>query len=690
MDVEPYVVGLCPYFWSHVPLSIQQVHSMRLIHGLHCLVSLEGEEQDHHQPDHNNNHNDNNDQAQAPRARQAGGKNQDSDSYYCYRVQPLSKCHLLGTIVAMDRRGNNTLVVVLDDGTGLVDCVYWSNNCSSSNHHSVQEQGGGGDAFCLPLLLDDVPGASSPTDHLCVGQLVQVFGQIDCACVLFMPDNGPNDRDNHHGSRRKKRKMANSSPSSDGAAAEEEEERETSFPTTSGQGGQNARTSSGFWSLSDVQWCKHEIRASWIQPIFYQNDHHHHNTKNSMNAGSYNVNVEIEHWKRVQEFDHQFRRLCSRRLCSHHHHHQSFPACWWDGGATGRHGYDQQGSTNPTTRDQISGTAVGPHLLLLNVRQIMQLLGPQIRDQIGDLTHFPSAAALQQQDPHNHKNNNSYSVSLDWQLFGPRCQCRDDNDDDDDDFLVPHKYRLLYCHCMATRLVVPKTSNSVTSCGVKDKQGDHDDDEDPNFVYRDALLSKLLQMEDKEQQKKQQQATEASNRSSGANVQSKRAMEEPWRFQYSTIIQDPTLVQLAQRLLGRHQEQPRHNKKDSTNKRWLLSSSSLALNTFRALRADGIVYLLDPESDTYLLLSRQRAIEPYLRRSMGLAPVSSVTDGNHAGKDAVVNDHLGQKKTTKKPQKPPIYWSSIPKARIQYVKRQLLWEQQQRRQEQEDFQRQEA
>jgi hypothetical protein len=43
---------------------------------------------------------------------------------------------------------------------------------------------------------------------------------------------------------------------------------------------------------------------------------------------------------------------------------------------------------------------------------------------------------------------------------------------------------------------------------------------------------------------------------------------------------------------------------------------TLFLNTFRALRQDGVIYLLNSNTDEYLLITRDRVMEPFVRDQM--------------------------------------------------------------------------
>lgn len=153
------------------------------------------------------------------------------------------------------------------------------------------------------------------------------------------------------------------------------------------------------------------------------------------------------------------------------------------------------------------------------------------------------------------KNRENFPSASDsrgaWKVFGVACKCK-----------LPYQHVLLYCHCTATTEAL-----------------------DSNFAFRDALLGYLLEME-KEHHKSQQQ---------------KKKPQLDFRFQYRAIVRHQELCKMAKQVVS------------SADKPGL-DASILFQNTFRALRDDGVLCLLDEESDTYLLLSRKSVLEPYIRR----------------------------------------------------------------------------
>jgi len=126
---EPFLVGIAPNFWAHVPMTIEGINGLKLISGIHCWTSANGE---HH--------------------------------------VPVSKCVLVGCIVnASTRSSDGATLFVLDDGTGLIDCLMWSNN-----HEN--------DLFCLPSLVPPDSGAEHK-NTIGLGNMFKVLGKIQCVTV---------------------------------------------------------------------------------------------------------------------------------------------------------------------------------------------------------------------------------------------------------------------------------------------------------------------------------------------------------------------------------------------------------------------------------------------------------------------------------------------------------------------------
>jgi len=154
---------------------------------------------------------------------------------------------------------------------------------------------------------------------------------------------------------------------------------------------------------------------------------------------------------------------------------------------------------------------------------------------------------------------------------------------------------LLYCHCQAKAEPM-----------------------DPLYRFRDALLHKLLSMQSR--------------------------MSERLEFKYKQIINDADLQAVA---LKDFIAEERTDKKDTINK--------LFLKTFRALRCDGVVYLLDSDTDEYLLITRTKVLEPFIRSQM-----EGVTDSSKTMQHFVSYN------------KAPEFISRVHNERLLYIKRLLI------------------
>jgi hypothetical protein len=164
------------------------------------------------------------------------------------------------------------------------------------------------------------------------------------------------------------------------------------------------------------------------------------------------------------------------------------------------------------------------------------------------------------------ENNTDNTASKDWHLvkyYGRSCKCS-----------MKYKEKLLYCHCIASK-----------------------DENDEKFVFRDALLELLIQLELIEKIKSSKN-TDAAETNSYAGDTFK---DHPSciQFEFSGIFQNPYLQSIAKKVTK--------TTTDGNNNVLRLFKS-----TFRALRRDGIVYLHDVKDDIYLLLSRDSVLVPTL------------------------------------------------------------------------------
>ncbi len=146
-----------------------------------------------------------------------------------------------------------------------------------------------------------------------------------------------------------------------------------------------------------------------------------------------------------------------------------------------------------------------------------------------------------------------------------------------------------YCHCEATLEIL-----------------------DPSFRYRDALLNRLLDMEAQLKCASDScfpGATEDCVDLFGAQSDSR---SPPLVFSFESIYKDEELSTIAS------------NQVASTTTP-TANAQRLVRRIFAAVTNDGILSLFDSEKDLYLLVSRNRVIEPYLRISLACEEGSHVS-----------------------------------------------------------------
>lgn len=127
---ESFLVGLSPQYWACTPMSVEDFNGLLLVGGIDCIVT-EREQLD-----------------------EAGKEN----VAYPTRFLPVSKCSVVGVIVNATHKSGNAYQYLVDDGTGVVDCLAWTDT----------------GMYSLPSLVESP--AHSEMFH--VGDLVRVFGRI--------------------------------------------------------------------------------------------------------------------------------------------------------------------------------------------------------------------------------------------------------------------------------------------------------------------------------------------------------------------------------------------------------------------------------------------------------------------------------------------------------------------------------
>jgi hypothetical protein len=111
-------------------------------------------------------------------------------------------------------------------------------------------------------------------------------------------------------------------------------------------------------------------------------------------------------------------------------------------------------------------------------------------------------------------------------------------------------------------------------------------------------------------------------------------------FQYRMIMSNSALREVAMQTIAKERN-------------LAVSLDRLFKQTFAALRKDGILSLLDDETDTYLFISRERVLEPYCKKLLQKSNGSSL-------ERRVLRDEQ------------PAYLRNVTSARLQYVKKKLI------------------
>jgi hypothetical protein len=134
-DVDYRLIGLSPQYWSYTRLSIGDLNALPLINGVDCFITP---------------HRDSSE----------GDKNS-----HQWHILPLSRVLLRGIVTAIDRRPNGCILIVIDDGTGSMDCQCWDESSNS--------------AFHLPALLPQHKISSRRNGlRYDIGDSVEVMGKI--------------------------------------------------------------------------------------------------------------------------------------------------------------------------------------------------------------------------------------------------------------------------------------------------------------------------------------------------------------------------------------------------------------------------------------------------------------------------------------------------------------------------------
>ena len=192
-DVDYRVIGLSPQYWAYTPLLIGDLVGLPLINGVDCFVAPSvstastndnedlcdtdvGCEDQNHEVHIAEDNEDEEPQTKRP-------KGSDDTSW---NILPLSRVLLRGIATAIDKRPNGCTLIVLDDGTGSIDCRHWDESQS------------GNVAFNLPALLPDHEAASA-LRNFAVGDSLEVMGKIKALTAGHISDRYKHLSNGHSG-----------------------------------------------------------------------------------------------------------------------------------------------------------------------------------------------------------------------------------------------------------------------------------------------------------------------------------------------------------------------------------------------------------------------------------------------------------------------------------------------------------
>lgn len=154
VGVEHHILGLSPQYWAHTPMLIGDILSLGLINGVDCMMSTprRGEHPE-----------------ETKKRRRPSEDCANDRAPIIDHVVPLSRCEIIGFVVSRERKANSTLYL-LDDGSGLIDCICWEDD--------------GDGVYSLPPLVDTYPFRSTSNGSTFgVGDCVRIRGKIKCISV---------------------------------------------------------------------------------------------------------------------------------------------------------------------------------------------------------------------------------------------------------------------------------------------------------------------------------------------------------------------------------------------------------------------------------------------------------------------------------------------------------------------------
>lgn len=135
-DVDYRLIGLSPQYWSYTPLLIGDLIGLPLVNGVDCFISPSTDAPTKtmrtglditktHGVGQSNDTSGMNVEDDKPHDEEPQMPQQNRSDHQSWNIVPLSRVLIRGIATAIDRRPNGCTLIVVDDGTGSIDCRYW-------------------------------------------------------------------------------------------------------------------------------------------------------------------------------------------------------------------------------------------------------------------------------------------------------------------------------------------------------------------------------------------------------------------------------------------------------------------------------------------------------------------------------------------------------------------------------------
>ena len=517
---------------------------------------------------------------------------------------PVSRCVLVGQIVyASERRRDGSIQYILDDGTGCVDCVQWweydNNTTMDTTIRSTRTN-----LFHLPSLGSKYDEEYHDDDD-----------DNNNNIIMSMLLNTEKNKNQQHFVIGNLVRIYGKIECLASVVASISNNGNHEKDTTRRNTKNNNNSSTNDDKNDDEETILREIHISTMERV-------------------HNEEGEAEHWIQV-----------AQKL----------------GGTGTRRNSSLETTTRRCRSSSSSNSSIGT---------ILDKLGPEIRTQIYHKVNLPAADDITQ---------------CSWRVFGTNCLCRssnsssststsktDNNNNNNADnesssspntntkteattrtlpVLLPYdREELLYCHCQAK--VEPL---------------------DPFFVFRDAVLTQLQLLQARYPKRLQFQYKQLRYHNEPLQIIAAQVIAAATTTTTTTTVQhnnsidgegdnddDNTNTDTDNGTTDSHHvDKKRRTRMIQNMKKNVVMVDRLFIKTFSALRHDGVIYLLNENTDEYLFLTRSKVLEPFVRSVLLQQKKNNNTNNN--------NKHYINYQNS-----PPYIVRNIHHERLMYIQRLLI------------------